>query len=89
MKNLTMEYNRSPLTAMPPPLHRRPSKRDLLPGNWSVDQVIGERQTKQGREVLVRWEGYDHRGDTWEPEEHVHPRSKVAKFDSGLPVLIV
>lgn len=38
------------------------------------------RPAKRGREALVRWRGFDHAGDTWEPEEHVKPLTKIVKF---------
>ena len=30
--------------------------------------------------ALVRWKGYDHHGDTWEPEEHVVPKAKITNY---------
>ena len=61
---------------MPPTVISRP----ILDGEYKVDRVLAMRQAQGGREFLVRWKGYSHYGDTWEPEEHVQPRVKVVSF---------
>ena len=60
---------------------RRFANMALLDGNWQVERVLWMRNIAGGRrEVLVRWKGYDHHGDTWEPEEHVVPKAKITNF---------
>ena len=62
--------------------------RVILEGDYTAKEVVGVRGSKRGRELLVRWDGYNCLGDTWEPEEHVQPRSKVLKFDAGIPLKV-
>ena len=59
---------------------------DILDGDYEVDFVLAERRTKRGRSLLIRWKNYGHRGDTWEPQDHVEPKRKVAAFDRGVQV---
>jgi chromodomain protein Y len=39
-----------------------------------VERVLGRREVKRGkqiREFLVKWLGYEHEHNTWEPEKHL------------------
>ena len=54
--------------------------RSILEGEYEIDRILGMRAAHGGREFLVRWVGYTHYGDTWEPEDHIKPRSKVVSF---------
>lgn len=63
-------------------------KRAHLPDEYTVDRVLAEWHSSRGRELCVRWKGYNFLGDTWEPEEQVQPASKVQKFDAGIPLTI-
>lgn len=60
------------------------SKRSYLEGEYKIDHVFGEWAKPGGRELCVRWQGYNFLGDTWEDEKDVAPASKVAKFDEGI-----
>ena len=50
--------------------------RVILEGDYTAKEVVGVRGSKRGRELLVRWDGYNCLGDTWEPEEHVQPPAR-------------
>ena len=54
--------------------------RVVLDEEFKVDKLLEARPGRYGREFLVRWVGYNHYGDTWEPEEHIEPRSKVKNY---------
>ncbi|KAL5515625.1 hypothetical protein EMCRGX_G000820 [Ephydatia muelleri] len=36
-----------------------------------VEDIIAERMSKKRKEWLVRWKGFSHEDDTWEPLEHL------------------
>jgi hypothetical protein len=42
---------------------------------YEVERVLGHREVKRGKgtrkEFLVKWLGYDHEHNTWEPEKHL------------------
>jgi hypothetical protein len=38
---------------------------------WEVERIMQQRQGKQGSEYLVKWLGYPHSENTWEPESHL------------------
>ena len=61
-------------------------KRKILEGEYRVSHIVGAVREGSGRSLMVRWEGYNYLGDTREPEEHVRPRSKVQKYDAGIPL---
>ena len=60
----------------------------ILQADFKVEKIIASRQSKRGQEHLVRWKGYNFLGDTWEPEDHIHPPSKVIKFNAIVPVTV-
>ena len=63
-------------------------KRKILEGDYRVSHIVGAVREGSGRSLIVRWEGYNYLGDTREPEEHVRPRSKVQKYDAGIPLTV-
>lgn len=38
---------------------------------WEVESIQNHRDTRKGREYLVRWKGFTPAEDTWEPRSHV------------------
>jgi hypothetical protein len=42
---------------------------------YEVERVLGHREVKRGKKIrkefLVKWLGYDHEHNTWEPEKHL------------------
>jgi chromodomain protein Y len=50
-----------------------PLKPDSL--EYEVERVLGHREVKRGKQIrnefLVKWLGYEHEHNTWEPEKHL------------------
>lgn len=59
------------------PYHRREGQETPEPMDidgeeeWEVEEILDHRETREGRQYLVRWKGYSEAGDTWEPLEHL------------------
>jgi len=48
---------------------------------WEVEKILDLRETKAGRQFLVRWKGYSEADDSWEPAEHLlHAGEKLDAF---------
>jgi hypothetical protein len=48
---------------------------------WTVDQILDEREARGERTFLVRWEGFSADHDTWEPEENlINAQGKIQDF---------
>ena len=41
-------------------------------GSWYVEDILDERVVDGKSQFLVKWEGYTHKENTWEPLEHIH-----------------
>ena len=39
--------------------------------DYYVEKVLKHRDTDSGVEYLVKWEGFSHRENTWEPSSHI------------------
>ena len=49
---------------------------------YFVEDIIAERMTKKRKEWLVRWKGFSHEDDTWEPLEHLSGYEQyIARFE--------
>ena len=49
---------------------------------YFVEDIIAERMAKQRKEWLVRWKGFGHDDDTWEPLEHLSGCEQyIARFE--------
>jgi hypothetical protein len=48
---------------------------------YQVERIIWGGGTKAAPTRCVRWEGYDHRGDTWEPRARVAGTDALATFE--------
>ena len=47
-----------------------------------VEDIIAERLTKKRKEWIVRWKGFSHEDDTWEPLEHLSGCEQyIARFE--------
>ena len=47
-----------------------------------VGDIIAERMAKKHKEWLVRWKGFSHEDDTWEPLEHLGGCEQcIARFE--------
>ena len=56
-------------------------------GIYRVDKVLDVRQTADGkREFLIKWKGWGHRWNGWEPEEHILDRRLLRKFNNKRPM---
>ena len=44
---------------------------------FEVEAILAERQQGQQTEYLVKWKGYDHAENTWEPTEHLTNSSQA------------
>lgn len=38
---------------------------------WEVERILDLRETRLGRQYLVRWQGFSEAKDSWEPAEHL------------------
>jgi len=48
---------------------------------YRAEKIVGSRKTKGFLEYKVRWQGYSHDGDTWEPGMNLrHLRKKIQDF---------
>jgi hypothetical protein len=52
---------------------------------YEVERVLGHREVKRGKgtreELLVKWLGYEHKHNTWEPEKHLtHYEDLIADY---------
>jgi len=58
-----------------------------LEGIYKVDTVLDVRQAADDkREFLIKWKGWGHRWNTWEPEEHILDRRLLRKFHKKRPL---
>ena len=49
---------------------------------YFVEYIIAERMAKKRKEWLVRWKGFGHDDDTWEPLEHLSGCEQyIARFE--------
>ena len=49
---------------------------------YLVEDIIAERMAKKHKEWLVRWKGFCHEDDTWEPLEHLGGWEQyIARFE--------
>ncbi|KAK4315217.1 hypothetical protein Pmani_013545 [Petrolisthes manimaculis] len=49
-------------------------------GELFIEKVLGVRQGEHGRELLVRWQGFEPADDTWEREEFLPCKDLITKF---------
>jgi hypothetical protein len=60
---------------------------DIIQGQeeWEVESILDHRERKSGRQYLVRWKGYSHADDTWEPVAHLgNAKKSIARYQSNL-----
>jgi hypothetical protein len=76
-------FNESLLIPFHPPL---PSQRQLRPppipqqegeAEYEVEQIIDKRQKGKKIEYLVKWKGYNHDENTWEPKKNLANASEI------------
>jgi len=48
-----------------------PEKRKTFPERYEVETILDQRERKGVKEMLVKWVGWDHEDNTWEPREHL------------------
>lgn len=67
------------------PFHRRPGY--VVPEaididneeEWEVEKILDMRETRQGKQYLVRWKGFSEAEDAWEPAEHIANAQEALK----------
>ena len=50
------------------------------PDVYQVEHILDVRDGPSGREVLIKWEGWGKRFNSWEPDEHIIDRNMLQKF---------
>lgn len=58
------------------------------PDIYEVEEILDHRTTNNGQdEYLVKWKGYDHSDNTWEPTEHLqNSQLRLRQFHQGRQV---
>jgi len=46
---------------------------------YEVEEILDQRQSGRKQEYLIKWEGYDHSENTWEPTKHLKNCGKALK----------
>ena len=58
------------------------NQEELEPKEYIVERVVDKRITVDGKiEYFLKWKDWDDSTNTWEPEEHIHCKSLIAKFE--------
>jgi len=55
---------------------------------FEIEDIRGWRQGEEGREYLVKWKGYGHKHNTWEPAAHLEKCPEILQQfhqRNGLP----
>merc|ERR1712156_1057274 len=51
---------------------------------YEVEDILKSKEEEGKRLYLIKWKGYDQAEDnTWEPEENIDCKEKIAQFQSG------
>jgi hypothetical protein len=48
---------------------------------YTVENILKTRMHERNREYLVKWKGYPHSDNTWEPEGHILDKSPITDFE--------
>jgi hypothetical protein len=56
-----------PDTPLQTTFHYEPQEEDI----FTVEKILKHRQVSNKKEYLIKWKGYPHADNTWEPEEHL------------------
>jgi Chromo (CHRromatin Organisation MOdifier) domain len=70
--------------AMPPP--------ELVDGaeEFEVEEILGERMYRRKKQYLVKWKGYTHEHNTYEPPEHLtHCADRLKEYQAQLTSIIL
>ncbi|CAK5269190.1 unnamed protein product [Mycena citricolor] len=46
---------------------------------WEVEEIVKEQKVDQGKQYLVKWKGWPHSENTWEPSQHLTHAKKVLR----------
>ncbi|CAK5284936.1 unnamed protein product [Mycena citricolor] len=46
---------------------------------WEVEEIVKERNVGRGKQYLVKWKGWLHSKNTWEPSRHLTHAKKVLR----------
>ena len=58
------------------------NQEELEPKEYIVERVVDKRITVDGKiEYFLKWKDWDDSTNTWEPEEQIHCKSLIAKFE--------
>jgi len=53
---------------------------------WEAEKVVDSKLKDAKRFYLVKWVGYEHSENTWEPEVHLRNSIKlITEFDKAFP----
>ena len=51
---------------------------------YIVEKVLNKRIYDSGKvEYLIKWKGYSHEENTWEPKEHIYCQNLIDDFENG------
>ena len=56
---------------------------DFQTPQYAVERILDERLNGRQKQYLVRWEGYDHTEDTWEPRSSFNSAAPIRLFNQS------
>ena len=56
--------------------HHNPEHQWTIPEDeeaplYTIERIIDDKMTKDGKKYLIHWKGYDEDEDTWEPADNI------------------
>ena len=64
-------HRQLPKTSLPPPPSTYIPLEEQGPLQYEVEGIVGDKKEDGRRLFRVKWKGYDHQDNTWEPEEEL------------------
>jgi transposase InsO family protein len=72
-------------TSLLVPTTNNRAPRDIIATDesYEVEKIIGKRTRNGKTEYQVKWTGYDHADNTWEPVHHLNCPERIREFNEG------